>query len=62
MTKLLKGIVLYDEESDYIFVLLRLIQLSIGSITKELSLQNSGIDSSEIEKLTFEECMVVSNF
>jgi HJR/Mrr/RecB family endonuclease len=57
MTRLLKNIRHYEDESEYIFVLLRLIQLTAPCFLREALPQTTGLDYSDIENISFEECM-----
>ena len=47
----------FDEESDYSYILLRMIQLSLPCFFREASMPIVGIENFEIEHLSFDGCM-----
>lgn len=59
MKKLLKSIVIYENEYDYTFVLLRLLQLTAPSYYSQVFMQLYNVDFGDIEKLSLEECLFV---
>ena len=59
MKKLLKSNVTYENECDYVFVLLRLLQLAAPSYFSQVFMQLYNVDFGNIEKLSLEECLFV---
>jgi len=57
MTRFLKSIVKYEDESEYDFLLLRIIQICAPSFCRGALTQVSGIDFGDIEYLSLEECV-----
>ena len=57
MVKLLKGMVVYVNEMDYTFVVLRLIQINASTFVRNTLELMSGIEFGEIEAMTLDECL-----
>jgi len=59
MKKLFKSIIVYENEYDYTFVLLRLLQLAAPSYCSQVFMKLYNVDFGEIEKLSLEDCLFI---
>jgi HJR/Mrr/RecB family endonuclease len=59
LKKLLKSLVVYENDYDYSFVLLRILQLAASSYYSQVFLMLCNADFGDIEKITLEECLFI---